>query len=164
MSLDLETVVSFANTLVAHTSTLSSNTHADRKGGYLFLGLHGLSERHLLQIGVFSPDKDGWYKRLAQEKGHRLYSQWLRDPASSLSSWQTRQPELKQYGGAILFNSHTDRPHVISFSGINEHSDEAVSLSVGLQLGFTTDVARILEISDNPVYRELAPSLDLHSS
>ena len=97
------------------------------------------------------------YLRFSQEKAHRLYSDWLRDPAS-VSSWQTRQPEIDRYGGAVLFSSCQEYCNIISFSGLNELSDEALSLTLGYHLGFETNsefAERVINISKNIVFKEM---------
>ena len=72
MTLDLETIIPLATTLVARIQTLPSNTDPGRKGGYLFLAIDDFSQQHFLHIGTSDPTKRDKYQRLSREKGHHL--------------------------------------------------------------------------------------------
>lgn len=91
-----------------------------------------------------------------------MYSDWLRDPENTISSWQTRNRDDNRYGGAVLFNpnKNPDRSgDIISFSGLTEEMDEALSLVLGGYAGIKTPIIRdrVLEISGNHnAYNELA--------
>ena len=93
------------------------------------------------------------YHIFSREKIYRLQADWLRDP-TIISSWWTREEEIKRYGGAVLLpyeKGHT----IFSFSGLDEHVDEAVSLMVGREYADDDSVRRIIEQSKNLVYPEM---------
>jgi len=161
MGLNVEDLVKVANQLVVISQKLPSNINPERVGGYLTVGLDGISTKHILGIGKYDLTQRELYRRFSQEKVHRLYSEWLKDPITSISSWQTREQKTGKYGGAVLFNTieDVDRPScdIISFSGLNEHTDEALSLTLGHYLGWGTpdNVLKIIAISDNKVFDEM---------
>jgi hypothetical protein len=161
MNLDLGVICLTAIRLVALSRDLPSNPDQQKVGGYLTIGVDGLRTMHTTLIGtVANPEKSNLYKRFSQEKAHRLQADWLRDP-SSVSSWQTRQESIERYGGAVLFKipgEEADEAHcIISFSGLKEHVDEAVSLTLGYHLGLADDetVRRIVKVSNNSVFPEM---------
>lgn len=161
MSLDVEGLVKVANRLVLISQRLPSNINPTDAGGYLTIGLDGFSTKYILEIGTPNPAERGLYWRFSQEKAHRLYSDWLRNPAETFSSWQTRQREANKYGGAVLFDRTKDngRPlcDIISFSGHTEHVDEAISLTLGNHLEIATPavIDRIRNFSNNQVFVEM---------
>lgn len=69
------------------------------------------------------------------------------------SSWQTRNPEDKQRGGAIFF-CHDDCSFIFCFSGLTEHCDEAISLLTAMKVGCLTndEAIHIATISGNTVF------------
>jgi hypothetical protein len=158
MDLDLGIVRRQAEYLVDLTTTLSSNEKPEKKGGFLVLGLDNFSTKHILEIGECNQEKLMKYWEISQEKAHRLYSAWLRDPTSVLS-WQTRDPENRMWGGAVLFPFEGEgrNCNIISFSGLTEAADEAVSSALGYDLSFgnMNYMAKVAAISDNAVSKEL---------
>lgn len=162
MSLNVDELVKVANQLVVISQRLPSNINPKDAGGYLTVGLDGFSTKHVLEIGIPTPfaDRD-LYRRFSQEKAHRLYSDWLRNPAETFSSWQTRQIKANKYGGAVLFNTLEEGEipscDIISFSGHTENTDEAISLTLGHYLGLATPEAtnEIIAFSDNKVFDEM---------
>lgn len=96
------------------------------------------------RFGEF-PDHDRIVQTHAfsQEKAARLVNY------SSISSYQTRDEKKNQYGGAIRAGDRA-----ISSSGFPEDRDEALDLSIALQLDWcTTDQAiDIAEISKNEFF------------
>jgi len=158
MTLDLEKLLVVANSLVSISQKLPSNANPDRSGGILTIGLDNLSVRHVLEIGNYTPREKERYLRFSQEKAYRVCADWLRDQDNTISSWQTRQPEIDRYGGAVLFSSCQEYCNIISFSGLNELSDEALSLTLGYHLGFETNsefAERVINISKNIVFKEM---------
>jgi len=153
--------------LVDISTRLPSNLAQDRIGGVLTIGSFsrvGVVEHlHSIDIGeVADNDKSGLYLRFSREKAYRLLADWLRDP-SSISSWQTRDPEINRYGGSVLFPANEQDPlnpglhQLVSFSGLKEHVDEAVSLTLGYDARLADDdyVRKVIEISENPVFYEM---------
>jgi len=149
-----------ARDLVALSQKAPSNTHPEKAGGYLVIGSRGFEERYILKIGTCPAEKEDKYRNLAQEKAHRLFSDWLRDPLT-ISSWQTREPKLDRWGGAVSFPIIGERSpscDIISFSGLIEPADEALGLMLGYQFNLATDPSfaeRVISISANKVYREM---------
>ncbi|MBI2004174.1 hypothetical protein HYS72_01785 [Candidatus Pacearchaeota archaeon] len=148
-----------ANSYIEISKDLISNKNPEKQGGYLTVGLDGFLNKYVLEIGNYDIEKKEKYLRFSQEKAHRLYSDWLRD-TDSISSWQTRQIEINRYGGAVLFgflNNGIKSCNVFSFSGLNEHTDEAVSfmLAYTLNLANSSDLEQITRISKNQVLEEM---------
>lgn len=161
MDLDIFELKRVANSLVAISQKLPSNTNPTDAGGYLTIGLDGFLVKYVLEIGTPNPAERELYWRFSQEKAYRLYSDWLRNPAGTFSSWQTRQVEFNKYGGAVLFDKTRDneRPlcDIISFSGHTEHVDEAISLILGHYQKIATpeNIHRIITFSNNEVFNEM---------
>ena len=152
-----------ASRLVTVTTLISSNEDRSRKGGYISFAIGGISHLESYQIGqVDAPAKLDKYLRFSREKILRATADWLRDP-NTFSSWQTRDPGMDRYGGAVLFeNPEGEFPRAISFSGLKEHCDEAVALLTGEYLGLNPirGSADIIQFSNNQVYREMVRFLE----
>ena len=162
--------IKIANKLVEISQQLPSNENPEKKGGFLTIGLDEFSVKKVLDIGTYDNSKKEKYRIFSQEKAHRLYSDWLRNQLQTVSSWQTRNEKENKYGGAVLFEYPNQvgimSCNIISFSGLNEHCDEALSLCMGYHLGFSRNRAgltqRIISISNNMVFGEMfSTSLDL---
>ena len=155
--MDLGKVVVVARKLVRISRGLPSNTEKKKAGGVLTLALDGMSDRHVIEVGKIASEKGDKYTRLSQEKAFRLYADWLRNPRQTVSSWQTRQPEMDRWGGAVLFRP-AGSCNIISFSGLTELCDEALSLLVGYKLGFPEEAGwakRFTDISKNEAFYEM---------
>ena len=112
-------------------------------------------------------DKGEWarYERLSREKALRVRADYLSSPHDTVSSSQSRDESKEKYGGAVIFNSwgRSDSPNdIISFSGLSERADEAVSLIIGKDLGLTTPkfIEYVVRISRNEVYQELLEAFE----
>lgn len=157
----LNQLVATAEELVYLTTELPSNLAPERSGGVLTLGFDNLSYRKIIPIGTVEDSNKLYdYTRFSEEKAVRLYSDWLRDPENTVSSWQTRNGYYKQYGGAVLFpnDSKNESIDIISFSGFKEEFDEAVSLMLGNELGILSQahLTKVLDVSDDyDAYSEL---------
>ena len=154
-------MASVAYKLVRLSTKLGSNPNPERMGGYLFWAPYNLSAMCSTRIGeVSDPSKGDKYLGFSREKIFRTYADFIRDSDITVSSWQTRNERAHQYGGAVLFNRSgtVDEPvDVISFSGLAEQVDEAVSLMIGHELGLTDEsfIGRVLVLSGNEVFPEL---------
>lgn len=132
------------------------NSQLDEKdrrfGGYLcvFRRILGLpngeiryEEAPFLIIRVGNPSEGKWekYLRFAIEKAVRLISH-----PDHISSWQSRNEDAEQYGGAIRTPDY-----VLAFSGHTEKADEAIlamgAFEEGLLAGET--VQEIGDLSSN---------------
>ena len=152
-------ITTMADELVKLSTTLDSNEAPERKGGVVLWAPKNMSSVQLARVGEV-PNSGEWflYERFAQEKAHRVYADFMRRPEHIVSSWQTRDKEIERYGGAVLFPaSKLEGVDIISFSGLKEHVDEAVSLKIGRELGLCYDglVNEVINVSGNKVYPEL---------
>lgn len=161
MTLDYEDISKVTEQLVDISTRLPSNEAPERAGGYLTIGADGLHVMRSIPIGTVTiPDKLSAYREFSQEKAFRLQADWLRDH-SIVSSWFTRNEAIRRFGGAVLLQDPEICPvgshYILSFSGLKEHVDEAVALTLGTHLGLATDesVGRIVRESENPVFPEM---------
>ncbi|HMP67349.1 MAG TPA: hypothetical protein PKA60_01195 [Candidatus Paceibacterota bacterium] len=101
------------------------------------------------QIGICPPDKWEKYFRFSQEKAARLQLK-----RHDISSWQSRNEVLDQYGGAIRT---TPGWLILSFSGLPELADEALMLYLAVQLGWMPigEAMSIASISNNNYFQKL---------
>jgi len=160
-SLDIEVMARLAAQLVEISTKLPSNLAPQRAGGYLTIGLDRLQTVHSIFIGNVPHLKNQeLYRRYSREKTYRLEADWLRDELI-FSSWHTRDEAINRYGGAVLFPTDLQalggNHHIVSFSGLKEHVDEAVSLALGSIIGISSEehARRVVEVSRNPVFLEM---------
>lgn len=123
-----------------------------RKGGY-FSVFDGIYNPPLAIVRIGEPDinfaED--YFKFSPEKAIRL-----KNLTEHLSSWQSRNPNRKEWGGAIK-----SPDFILSFSGLPELADEAVVLLIAYGFGWINynQLWEIVRISDNPyvepLYRKL---------
>lgn len=159
-------VVAKASKLVELSRAIHLNPRKDKAGGFLTVGLNNIGTG-LFSEGVgegISPAKLKTYWSLSREKAFRTQADFLRD-SSTVSSWRTRDEGMERYGGGVIFNLDNEpyaSSHIISFSGLAEETDEAVSLVLGKAFGLTDErfVERVLGISGNRVYRDLQKVYD----
>lgn len=127
------------------TRTIGSWLYRD--GGYFCL-LSKTSGKPLFiaLIGKVHEEKADKYLKLAQEKAIRLHD--LHGRKKHLSSWQSREPENKRYGGAIIGDHY-----IWSFSGLPEEGDEAAMLVAAQNAGDINLKTRnvIARLSRNPI-------------
>lgn len=95
-------------------------------------------------IGNIKPGKRALAKKRAQEKPRRLITH-----PGHVSSYQSRNEKRDRWGGAIA-----TRDYYLSFSGLPELCDEALTLIVGRTLGMLSDrqARRIAGISKNGLF------------
>lgn len=89
------------------------------KGGLLMLARAGEVHEH------DTPQRMKEIQGFAREKADRLLENMLRggmDSSHHLTSWESRDPDNKRYGGAV----RTLAPFILAFSGLTESADEAV--------------------------------------
>ena len=154
---------SIATSLAKLSSELSTNPTPEKQGGCLVRMSGDLTKGgdftwYSEVIGsVPQNEKLARYQRFAPEKVFRTYAEWLRNPETSFSSWQTRDESTNKYGGAVLFQRANGTPEVISFSGLKEHIDESLVLVLGYHLGILLHerLQRVLETSQNPSFEEM---------
>lgn len=96
-----------------------------RAGGYLVLmEAHTGAIVSITRVGVVMPEKEQKYISFASEKARRLFATHKVNP-DIVTSWQSRNPDDDKWGGAIW-----SKNWIVSFSGLPELADEAMSLSV----------------------------------
>ncbi len=149
-----------AGELVRLSTGLVSNPDPQRTGGAITWAFGHLSTIRSARVGRISvPSKREDYLRFSQEMVYRTYAAFLREQGTTISSWQTREESMKKYGGEILFSPAEDKilKEAISFSGLDEHVCEAVSLVIGHELRQASDdhIKKVIAISNNQVYHEL---------
>jgi len=155
-------IIAYANLLVDISKKLKSNPSPERKGGVLMRALNNFSKTGLYHIGgELTNDKIVKYLSFAQEKAHRLYSNWLRDPESFFSSFQDKDEDKRKYAGAVLFCKGNPSCNIFSFSGLAQLTDEAVSLMIGkiFKYGSEDECKRIADFSENQVFYEMLKKL-----
>lgn len=116
-----------------------------RRGGYLCVTRRTDGRMLLIaSIGVFPQEKAERYFRFCQEKASRLLAH-----EGHISSWQTRDEKLDQYGGAIVAGKY-----ILSFSGLPELADELIMMGLAQTAGLISpaEARAIAEISQNPYY------------
>jgi hypothetical protein len=84
------------------------------------------------------------YLTLSQEKGRRLFRN-----ADHLSSWQTRNQDAEEWGGAIRAGQNGCL--LLSLSGFPDDGDEVICLYAALTLGWLdrSGAERIISYSKN---------------
>lgn len=129
---------------IAHNLTpIIAETWGDgRKGGYIFICDDTGTQLLHKKLGEPELSKKEKYRSFSREKAERL----IRNPDHVLS-WESREPEQNQYGGAIRLESGL----IISFSGFPELVDEAFCAVIGFWMTFESQdsLAEKLRKSDN---------------
>lgn len=123
-----------------------------RRGGYFCLvepeGNQMALPTLVLGIGTVPAEKGPRYLALAQEKARRL----AKHPEHR-SSWQSRNPDKDEWGGAIVAS-----PYIFSFSGLSpDTADEAAMLMVAVELGYLELVKAltIAKLSANQLFKRM---------
>ncbi len=129
---------------------------SQKRGGIFYMHdqcVDGLHAFVLLPVGRMSADKQMRYMNLAPEKANRLLC-----CGDHVSSWQSRNPEIDQWGGAVRGNRY-----IRSFSGFPEALDEASMLLHALLCrDMTIDRAQqIARISRNEHIDKMLRQFDL---
>ena len=116
-------------------------------------------------VGQIPPEKYNKYARLSDEKAQRLCCLGLAE--GHVSSYQSRQPDQEQYGGAVAFVTVASEvkgdsgrhPYIVRFSGLPELGDEAAMALVGTSflttIGSETQLKAIADASNNNLLRRL---------
>jgi len=119
-----------------------------RAGGYLCVAdaKNGLPLITML-VGEVPLEKAPKYLEFCQEKAARLAGH-----PDHQASWQSRNPEKNQWGGAIRFGDK-----ILSFSGLPERGDESAMLLVMAQYGDKNYDAswQIARLTDNQCFTGL---------
>ena len=141
-------IVDAAN--MAITKLLRAGAIRDRQWGYLTI-VSAIDARilYIIQVGECPLEKAEKYCRLSQEKARRLFNQI---GVGRKSSWLSRNEKNDQWGGAICAGKV-----IVSFSGLSELADEAVSLMTAVFCGWLAieQAREIAAISDNKFFEQL---------
>lgn len=124
---------------------------ADRSGGYFNLqNQDGQSDVDL--IGKITNGKEGQYRVFAQEKNTRLRE--MHQLAGHVLSWQSRNPAIDKWGGAIFVPADQGREFYLAFSGLPELGDETMMLLVAVRTDLLSlrKAREYAEISDNRLF------------
>lgn len=122
-----------------------------RRGGYFCVASYEngmITPVVIALIGELPEEKLQRCFELCQEKARRLATH-----SEHRSSWQSRDPDQKQYGGAIRVNSDL----ILSFSGLPEIADEALMLRVAVRRVYLSrdDADAIAAISSNDIFPKI---------
>ncbi|MFA5644582.1 MAG: hypothetical protein WC928_03610 [Patescibacteria group bacterium] len=127
----------------------------DRRG-YLTL-LDGLSGKIIFTVpfGEIPDEKREKYFEFSQEKAKRLFENFSKK--GHTTSFQSRDEEKQQYGGAIYINYHSGAI-ILSFSGMPELIDEAIMIVLADKL--LTDIktfpnTKIEAVTRNPYWEAI---------
>ncbi|MEK7648959.1 MAG: hypothetical protein AAB400_03510 [Patescibacteria group bacterium] len=141
--------------ILAVTVTIQELNQPSRAGGFVSLFDFFDPAPHLiLKVGSFEQSEPGRGEacfNYSQEKGRRLQQY-----PDHVSSFQSRNPDEKKWGGAVRGNRV-----ILSFSGLPEILDELAMVRAGLELGLFPDYDRIRKIadaSDNAMIRDILAS------
>jgi hypothetical protein len=95
----------------------------------------------IVQIGECPTEKFAGYLRNSMEKGERIFAN-----PGHISSWVTRNPDQKQYGGAIR-----TKDYIFSLSGLPEFADEALCVAAAGNFGCIqqSEIDAIFQQSEN---------------
>lgn len=127
---------------------ISLHRKNDKRGGYLTISDNETGTPILhLAIGKIDPGEAMKYHIYSLEKAKRLH-----DHKGHASSWQTRDPEKGQYGGAIR-----TQKYILSFSGLPELADEALMLYLASFYGFSEpdELYFVSRCSKNPFFKKM---------
>ena len=117
-----------------------------------------------IPFGEIPEEKRQKYFELSQEKATRLFSQVnMHLPDGHTSSFQSRNEENEQYGGAIYVNCHST-VFILSFSGMPELIDEAMMLVLADKLS-RNSINKSLRVpieacERNPFWKSLLKDFD----
>jgi hypothetical protein len=141
---------------------LPDNNEPDRTGGFMaVLDVSGIDPKMLFvnEIGTCRPASVVKCFSICQEKVRRLFVNEIR---GHVSSWQSRNVDNKQYGGAITAPSkgqgiEAGKSIIGAVSGLVEHGDEAVTLVIWMVFRWIilSEAQSIADISKNPLFQPL---------
>ena len=148
-----EAALRAAYSTVKRTMSALGERADGRTGGFLCVRCDDREQPFLIaQIGYVAREKADRYFRLCQEKAVRL----AQHPDHRLS-WQSRDPSVEQYGGAVRFINRIDSAcsFIFSFSGLPEDGDEASMALIGPEVDFasTESLLALAAISKNELLR-----------
>lgn len=149
-----------AEDVFARFLLLPENPKPERTGAYL--SVYDRSQQKIMlviELGCCKPEMaDRWF-HYSLEKLERL---WNNRSKGHISSWESRDPGLFKFGGAISVpvdsKSAKDGHSLIgSIAGLTDHGEEAILLVVWLKCKWLTpdDAKKISHISANKLFKAL---------
>lgn len=132
----------------------------DRVGAYL--SIFDKSQQKILlviELGYCKPEMaDRWF-HYSLEKLERL---WTNRSKGHITSWQSRDPGMYKFGGAITSpddTKSTKEGHKLigSIAGLTDHGEEAILLVIWLKFNWLTmeEAKKITHISGNRLFKIL---------
>lgn len=151
---DLVELGSVIKELLLSVPQVTDNPNPEKQGGYLTVRVDG-EDSLVCPMGKGVPEeKWNQYRKYSMEKALRLASH-----AHHSSSWQTRQPDINRYGGAIRVprGQLITWDVIISFSGLPEQLDEALMLVAACKMKWmdVDQISAIASQNDNPFINNL---------
>jgi hypothetical protein len=154
-----------AEEVMARFLALPENPKPERTGGYMaVLRISGIKMLFVNEIGECAADLSIRCFGYCQEKVRRLLGNLEED---HVSSWQSRNPEKKEYGGAIKapvvgMGIEAGKNIIGAVSGLVEHGDEAVTLVIWMVFRWIIldEAQEIIKISRNPFFYPLLEACD----
>ena len=154
-------VLKVAEEVVKRFLVLPENKKPERTGGYFTIQHKESGKRYFInEIGQCLPEMDHDCFLYVQEKTRRLGM--MNVISKHISAWQSRNRERHEYAGAIMTPADSKgieegRDLIGGFSGINEHSEEAILLVIWMIFRWMTleDSREICAISDNQLFEPL---------
>jgi len=136
----------YAIAMVLGKAMAAGHNFDGRGGGYFSLREYGFGAQFAIEpmpIGAIEQKKIAKYTEFSGEKSGRLM-RTSRDAGHELS-WQSRNPENNEWGGAVKGVDSYGNQFFFSFSGLPEYCDEAAMLLTAVLSGcMTMDHAREL--------------------
>jgi hypothetical protein len=137
---------------------MPDNPKPDRVGAYL--SVFDKSQQKILlviELGYCKPEMaDRWF-HYSLEKLERL---WSNRSKGHVSSWQSRDPGMYKFGGAITSpddaRGQKEGHRLIgSIAGLTDHGEEAILLVIWLKFNWLTmeDAKKIANISGNKIFK-----------
>jgi len=140
-------------TLVANFPDFATSGGFLKKGGYLSVfSIPNAMLGFISCVGsIVPPEKWQDYARNSQEKGIRLLT--THQELGHLTSYESRDPDNNKWGGAVYADKY-----IFSFSGLPELADEAIMLTLAVELDFLSlqNASDIAKRNNNPIFDSLA--------
>ncbi len=118
-----------------------------RQGGYLTVKNADGEINSIYKIGIIEDKlKVAKYFNLSQEKPDRLCR--LRKMGKRhYTSWDSRNPDSNEFGGAIFLNLNNGDDYYLSFSGLPELGDESCMLMLRIRMLAIQDIKKMRQIA-----------------
>lgn len=125
---DQETIRTFVKYLLKNRTKVAED---GRIGGHLTIVNANGAILFDDEVGIPAPEMIARYRVNAREKAERL-----RNSPFHVLSWQSRNPDMSQWGGSVRLPA---LGIIISFSGLTEEEDAALCAHIALHMGWAND-------------------------